>query len=137
MYKSLTKNNTYRHLDVINKLLTSYNSVHPPIGVTPREVIPSNIYLVFRKANSQGAKIPHGRVKFGFGDFVRITKEKLKFAKCMKNHFQLKCLGLRRLFSACPNLFTYSLTCRICLSKTNFTFTSLSLLLYHPEPSSK
>jgi len=64
MYKYFTKNNTYRYLDVINKLLTSYNnSVHSTIGMPPSKVNPTNIYSVWQKMNSLGAKIPQGRVK--------------------------------------------------------------------------
>jgi transposase InsO family protein len=44
MYKYFTKNNTCRYLDVINKLLTSYNnSVHSKIGMTPSKVNSTNI----------------------------------------------------------------------------------------------
>jgi transposase InsO family protein len=57
MYKYFTKNNTYRYLDVINKLLTSYNYVHSTISMPPSKVSPSNIYSVWRKVNSLRAKI--------------------------------------------------------------------------------
>jgi transposase InsO family protein len=41
MFKYFTKNNTYRYLDVIYKLLTSYNkSVHSTIGMPPSKVNP-------------------------------------------------------------------------------------------------
>ena len=54
MYKYFTKNNTYRYLDVINKFLTGYNSVHPAIGMPLSKVNHSNIYPVCRKVNSRG-----------------------------------------------------------------------------------
>jgi len=47
MYKYFTKNNTNRYLDVINKLLTGYNSVHSTVGMPPSKVNPSNIYYVW------------------------------------------------------------------------------------------
>ena len=82
MYKYFTKNNTYRYLDVINKLLTGYNnSVHSTIDMPPSKVNPSNIYSVWKRMNSLWAKIPQGYVKYKVGDFVRITKEKVKFPK--------------------------------------------------------
>jgi len=75
MFKYFTKNNTYRYLDVINKLLTGYNnSIHSTIGMPPSKVNPSNIFTLWQR-------IPQGRVKFKVGDLVRITKEKIKFAK--------------------------------------------------------
>ena len=47
MFKYFTKNNTYSYLDVIDKLLTGYNtSIHSTIGMPPRKVNPSNIYCL-------------------------------------------------------------------------------------------
>jgi hypothetical protein len=79
MYKYFTKNNTYRYLDVVDKLLKGYDSVHPAIGMPPSKVSASNIYSVWRKVNSLGAKVPHGRVNFQVGVFLRITEEKVKY----------------------------------------------------------
>ena len=50
-------------------------------------------------------KIPQDRVKFKLGDLVRITKERLKFAKGMSKPFLQIYFGLPRLYSACPNLY--------------------------------
>ena len=44
IYKYFTKYNTYRYLDVINRLLATYNSVHSTIGMPSSKVNPSNIY---------------------------------------------------------------------------------------------
>jgi hypothetical protein len=85
--KYFTKNNTYRYLDVINKLLTSYNSVNSTIDMPPSKVTPTNIYAVWQKINILRAKIPQGRVKFKVGDLVRRTKEKVKFAKGYEQNF--------------------------------------------------
>jgi len=72
MYKYFTKNNSYRYLDVTNKVLTGYNkSMHSTIGM-----LPSNIYTVWRRVNTLRAKIPQGRVKFKVGDIARKIKEK-------------------------------------------------------------
>lgn len=44
-YKYFTKNNIYRYLDVIDKLLTGYNSVNSTIGMSPRKVNPLKYLL--------------------------------------------------------------------------------------------
>jgi len=87
MYKYFTKNNTYRYLDVINNFLTSYNSFDSTIAMAPSKVSPSNIYSVWQNVNSLRAKIPHGRVRFKVGDLVRITKQKVAFAKGYEQTF--------------------------------------------------
>ena len=80
MYKDFTKNNTYRCLDVKNKLSTGYNSVHYTIGMPPSKVNPSNIYSVWKGMNSLWGKIPQCRIKYKVGYLVR-TIEKGTFAK--------------------------------------------------------
>jgi len=88
MYKYFTKNNTYRYLDVINNLLAGYkNSVHSTIGMPQSKVSHSNIYSVWRKVNILRAKIPHGCVEFIVGDLVKITKQKVVFAKSYEQTF--------------------------------------------------
>jgi len=87
-YKYFTKNNKYRYFDVINNLLTSYNnSVQSTRAMAPNKVSLSNIYSVWQNVNSLRAKIPHGRVKFKVGDLVRITKQKVAFAKGYEQTF--------------------------------------------------
>jgi hypothetical protein len=138
MYKYFTKNNTCCYLDVIDELLTSYNnSVHSTIGMPPSKEKPSNIHSVWQRMNTLRSKIPQGRVKFKVGDLVRITKEKLKSANGYEQTFLTEIFRVSRLFSACPNLSKNSQTCRLVLSKDNFTVTSLSRSLYHPKPSYK
>ena len=103
MYKYFTKNNTYRYLDVINNLLTSYNnSVHSTISMPPSKVNPRNIYSVWQKMNSLRAKIPHGRVKFKVGDLVRITKEKVKFAKGYEKNFSTEIFRIVKVIQRVP-----------------------------------
>jgi len=88
MYKFFTKNNTYRYLDVINKLVIGYNSsVQSTIGMPPSKVTPSCIYSLWRKVNSLRGNIRQSRVKFKVGDLVRITKVKVKFAKWYEQTF--------------------------------------------------
>jgi transposase InsO family protein len=106
MYKYFTKNNTYGYLDVIDKLLTGYNSVHSTIDMAPSQVNPSNFYAVWKRLNSLRSKIPQGRVKFRVGDLVRITKEKLKFGKGYEQTHSTEIFRFSRLLKASLNLFT-------------------------------
>ena len=103
MCKYFTKNNTYRYLDVINKLLAGYNnSVHYTTGMLPSKVNPSNIYPVWRMVNRLRAKILQGRVKFKFGDFVRIKKEKLKFAQGYEQTFSTEVFRVVKVIQCLP-----------------------------------
>jgi hypothetical protein len=89
------------------------------------------------KGEWPGGKIPHGCVKFKVGDLVRITKEKVKFAKWYEQTFLTEIFRAFEVIQHMPHLFTNSLTCRIVLSMVSFTIMSWSRSLYHPELSSK
>jgi hypothetical protein len=60
----------------------------------PNEVNPSNIYAVWQRVNSLRTAIPRGQIEFREGDLVRITKEKLKFAKGYDQTFSTEVFGL-------------------------------------------
>jgi len=68
----------------------------------PSKVNASNIYSVWRKLNSLWAKIPHGRVKFKVGDLVRITKQKVKFAKGYEQTFSTEIIRVVKVIPRVP-----------------------------------
>jgi hypothetical protein len=59
--------------------------------------------------NSLWAKIPQGRVKFEVGDLVRITKEKVKFAKVYEETFSTEIFRVAKVIQRVPQPF-YELT---------------------------
>jgi hypothetical protein len=88
---------------VIDKLLTVYsNSIHSTIGMAPSQVNPSNIYAVWKRLKSLRSKIHQGRVKFRVCDFVRITKEKLKFAKALEQTHSTEIFRIFRVIERRP-----------------------------------
>jgi len=83
--------------------VASYNnSVHSTQGIQPCKVNPSRIYSIWKRINSLGAKIPVGRVKFRVGDFVRITKEKVKFAKGYEQNFSTEIFQVVKVIQRMP-----------------------------------
>jgi hypothetical protein len=49
-----------------------------------------------------GAKIPHGRVNFNVGDLVRITKQKVAFAKVYERTFSTEVFQVLKIISRVP-----------------------------------
>jgi hypothetical protein len=101
MYKYFTKNNTHRYLNVLNKLLTSYNSLNSTIGIPPSKLNPKNISSVWQM-NSLRAKIPRGRVKYKVGDLVRITKEKVTYSKGYEQSFSTEIFPIVKVIQRMP-----------------------------------
>jgi hypothetical protein len=49
--------------------------------MAPADVSPANVYTVWQRLNNLQARIPIGQVKFKVVDHVRISKQKVLFAK--------------------------------------------------------
>lgn len=83
IFKYLSHANTYRYIDVIDKIVKSYNNTyHRTIKMSPSEVNDSNVLQVYRNMK-ESRKVPAKRPKpkLKVGDYVRITKSKGIFDK--------------------------------------------------------
>ena len=79
MYKYFTKYATYKYVDVLPKLMSSYNnSVHSSIDIAPSKVNSKNAFAIASRRLTKNVK---SKQKFNIGDHVSISKERLPFAK--------------------------------------------------------
>jgi hypothetical protein len=84
MYKYFTKFNTLNYVSVLPKLMKGYNDrIHSSTGVAPSEVSEKNAFMIARRLMPIKLK----KIKFSIGDFVRISKERLPFAKGYTQNF--------------------------------------------------
>jgi transposase InsO family protein len=82
LYKYFTYKNTYRFIDVLKAFVRGYNaSVHSTTGMSPARVSESDVLTIWRRMNEKHSKIPIAQPRFRVGQHVRISKEKMKFAK--------------------------------------------------------
>jgi hypothetical protein len=103
MYKYFTRNNTYRCIDVLDKLVVGYyRSVHSAVVISPVSVNPSNIYAIWRKLHRLQGKIPKGKAKFKSGDLVRITREKLRLGKGYEQTFSTEIFRIVKVINRTP-----------------------------------
>ena len=81
MWKYFTANNTLKYIDVLQKLVRSYNhSRHRSIGMRPVDVNVENENVVWERLyGDEGSK--RGKYKFSVGDQVRISKARQTFKK--------------------------------------------------------
>jgi hypothetical protein len=82
LYKYFTYNNTYRFIDVLPQVVQGYNAtVHSMTGMPPARVTDSYILTIWQRMNEKRGRIPISQPKFRVGQHVRISDEKMKFAK--------------------------------------------------------
>ena len=81
MWKYFTANNTLKYVDILQKLVKSYNhSRHRGIGMRPVDVNKSNENTVWQTLYGKESK-KSIQFKFNIGDQVRISKAKRTFKK--------------------------------------------------------
>jgi hypothetical protein len=77
----MTYKNTYRYIDVLPKFVKGYNdTVHSTTGMNPSKVTDTDILKIWRKMRAKQTSVRRAPAKYTVGH-VRISKEKLKFAK--------------------------------------------------------
>ena len=83
MWRYFTENNTYRYVDVLQGMVTSYNaSPHRSLkGQSPDSVGPHNQLCVWEEALSTKKKHKRPAFKYKVGDQVRISRNKGPFEK--------------------------------------------------------
>jgi len=82
LYKYFTYKNTYRFVDVLQDFVRGYKAaVHSTTGMSPARVTDSDILTIWKTMNKKQGKIPIAKPRFHVGQHVRISKEKMKFAK--------------------------------------------------------
>jgi hypothetical protein len=80
-YKNTSHTRT-RTVLTYTRNLTGYNAtVHSTTGMSPAKVTDSDILTICKRMNEKRGRIPIAQPKFIVGQNVRITKEKMKFAK--------------------------------------------------------
>lgn len=88
MYKYFTYKNTYRYIDVLDKIVEGYNnSVHSTIGFAPSQVKPIHVKQIWERMRRKQSKIKQGTIKFSIGDMVRIGKYKKTFSKGYEENY--------------------------------------------------
>jgi len=102
LYKYLTYKNTFIYIDVLPKFVRSYNdSVHSTTGMAPSRVTDSDVLAIWKRMNRR-RRIRLAKFKFNVGQQVRISKEKMKFAKGGEQTFSTKIFRITNVIERRP-----------------------------------
>ena len=103
LYRYFTYKNSYRFNDVLQKFVRGYNAtVHGTTGMAPALVTDSDVLAIWQRMNARLGKIPIARLKFRVGQHVRISKEKMKFAKGAEQNYSTEVFRIIKVIRRTP-----------------------------------
>jgi hypothetical protein len=83
LFRYFTYKYTYRYLDVLPKFVQGYNAtVHTTTGMAHEKVGAKDVLSIWNRMNEKAQRLKRlAEIKYRVGQYVRISKQKLKFAK--------------------------------------------------------
>jgi len=101
LYKYFTYKNTFRYIDVLPKFVRAYNdTVHSTTGMAPSRVTDSDVLVIWKRRSSRRIRV--AKVNFSVGQHVRISKEKMKFAKGGEQNFSNEVFRITKVIERRP-----------------------------------
>ena len=76
IYRYFTYYNSNRYIDVLQKFVDAYNTVHSAIGMAPSKFTDSDVIAIWQKMNKHIRRVHTVRARFTLGQHVRINKER-------------------------------------------------------------
>lgn len=104
MYRYFTYKNTYRYIDVLDKFVRAYNNtIHTTTGMAPSKVRDTDVLAIWNRMRDRALKRARSRhVVFQVGQHVRISKEKMKFAKGYEQNYSTEVFKISKVVPRQP-----------------------------------
>jgi len=118
-----TYKNTYRYIDVLSNFVKGYNAtVHSTTGMAPSNVRDTDVLKIWNKKRGKADRARRlSKLIFRVGQHVRISKEKMKFAKGGEQNYTTEIFKVRKVVYRTPVPCLNSRTCAAKRSKDSFT----------------
>ena len=85
----------------VTQIFQNNDTVHTT-GITPSKVTDSDILKICKRMNAKRLRIRSIEVKFHVGYYVRISREKLKFAKASEQNFSTEIFRISKVIYRTP-----------------------------------
>jgi len=96
LYKYFTYKISYRYIYVLPKFVDAYNdTVHSTTGMAPSKVTDTDVLAIWKN-------ICNFKAKFSIGQHVRISIEKMKFAKAPEHNFSQEIFQINKVIKSSP-----------------------------------
>jgi len=105
LFKFFTSSNSYRYIDVLPKFVKAYNdTVHTTTGMAMLRVIYADVLAIWRRIDARRQRVGVASAKFRVGQYVRISKEKMMFAKAAERNFSTEIFRIVKVIHGRPRV---------------------------------
>jgi len=103
LYKYFTYKNTYRHIDDLPKFVRAYNdTVHFTNGIVPSRLTDSDVLAIWKRMEDRRHRVRVAKAAFHVGQQVRVSKEKMRFAKAAEPNFNTEIFRVAKVIERRP-----------------------------------
>jgi hypothetical protein len=102
LYRYFTYTNLNRYIDVLQKFVDAYDTVHSATGMPPSRVTVSDILAIWQRKNKHIRRVRTVSARFRVGQHVRIGKEKMKFKKGAEENFIREIFRINKVIKRTP-----------------------------------
>jgi len=102
IYRYFTYTNSNRYIDVLQKFVDAYDTVHSATGMAPSRVTDSDVLAIWQRMNKHIRRVRAVSATFRVGQNVRISKEKMKFKKWADKNFSREIFRINKVTKRTP-----------------------------------
>ena len=102
-FSNISHSEIRRYIDVLPKFVKAYNdTVHSTTVMAPSRVTDADVLAIWRRKEAKRQRFRVTTAKIRVGQHVRISKEKMKFAKAAEHNFSTEIFGIVKLIDRRP-----------------------------------
>jgi len=103
LYKYFTYKNANRYIDVLPKFVRANNgTIHSATGMAPWRATDSDVLVIWKRMEAGRRGVRVTKATFRVRQHVRISKEKMKFAKSVEQNFSTKIFRIAKAIERRP-----------------------------------
>ena len=105
LFRYFTFKNSYRYIDILQKFVSAYNvTVQATTGMAPSRVTDADVLAIWRRMEAKRHRVRVATATFLVGQHVRISKEKMSFAKTAEHNFITEILRIVKVIHRRPRV---------------------------------
>jgi hypothetical protein len=104
LYRYFTYKHTYRYIDVLPKFVKAFNDTVHSTGMAPSRVTDTEVLAIWKRMQKKSVRRVTKASTSRVGQHVRISKEKMRFAKAAEQNFSTEIFEVAKVIERSPRV---------------------------------